>query len=149
MRSLKKKTNHLNCKLSFRSHWNEDRLAAVYIEELAHGSSFCRFTKLVSRGCQARWGDVSVCGGVVKCTEWRSRSQLNSPIWSSCAELKTPTTQASHVEIGLCLLRKGLPPFILLSGFSRKRRAALSAPAEKSNIHTWIFMLNFAEQYWL
>lgn len=50
MRSLKKKINHLNCKLSFRSHWNEDRLAAVYIEELAHSSPFLRFTKLVSRG---------------------------------------------------------------------------------------------------
>ena len=50
MRSLKKKTNHLNCKLSFRSHWNEDRLAAVYFEELAHGSSFLDLQNLFQEG---------------------------------------------------------------------------------------------------
>lgn len=50
MRSLKKKINHLNCKLSFRSHWNEDRLAAVYIEELAHGSSFLDLQNLFQEG---------------------------------------------------------------------------------------------------
>lgn len=33
MWSLKKETNHLNFKLSNRSNWNEDRLAAIYIED--------------------------------------------------------------------------------------------------------------------
>ena len=44
------KSSILKCKLSFRSHWNEDRLAAVYIEELAHGSSFLDLQNLFQEG---------------------------------------------------------------------------------------------------
>ena len=121
----------------------------MYIEELAHGSPFLDLQNFFSQEGVRLGEQTCLFAGVVKCTKWRSWSQLDSPMWTSRAELKTPTTQANHVEIGLCLLRKGLPPFSLLSGFSRQRRAALSAPAEKSNIHPWIFMLNFAEQYWL
>ena len=50
MRSLKKETSRLNCKLSFRSRRNEDRLAAIYIEELAHGSPFLDLQNLFQEG---------------------------------------------------------------------------------------------------
>lgn len=83
----------------------------MYIEELAHGSPFLDLQNFFSQEGVRLGEQTCLFAGVVKCTKWRSWSQLDSPMWTSRAELKTPTTQANHVEIGLCLLRKGLPPF--------------------------------------
>ena len=70
MRSLKKETNYLNCKLSLRSNWNEDRLATIYIEELAHGSRFLDLQNLFQEGvrlgertCLFAWESSSALSG--------------------------------------------------------------------------------------